>query len=292
MGRTKIFVSYSHEDNVWLAKVTQHLAVLKRQGVVDLWADTEIGVGADWQKEIENALTAAKVAVMLVSPAFLASEFIWSDEMPRIIAHSEQGMDALPLIVRPCAWRLEESLARLQARPVDGRPLSLGSDSQIDSDLMKFTYELAARIGRSPASDAAPVGPGSSTSGRQTRPKLVGSWEGRYNRTRRIRLVMRETTGETFSGEMEYPSEKTVTFVEGTLHDSWSRDDPVWAQLDSGSDAKNRIGARFRETDYKERGSSTISFDGEYRGFIQGNKMTGAWFSGSRLVGTFALDRK
>jgi hypothetical protein len=160
MSRTKVFVSYSHDDRVWLDRLSQHLAVLEHRGLVDVWSDAEAEAGADWKNQIDRALSAAKVAVLLVSPAFLASKFIWTDEMPLILAHSRQGMDVLPLIVRPCAWHLEEDLAKLQARPTDGRPLSTGTDAQIDSDLSSFTYELAEKIGRSPVvsagSNAAP----------------------------------------------------------------------------------------------------------------------------------------
>jgi TIR domain len=88
ISRTKVFVSYSHDDLKWLREVSQHIAVLNRLGLVDLWSDTNIDAGAEWERQIESALTSARVAVLLVSPAFLASKFIWKNEMPRIVAHS------------------------------------------------------------------------------------------------------------------------------------------------------------------------------------------------------------
>lgn len=151
MPRTKIFVSYSRDDGEWLGRLALHIAVLERSGLIDVWSDARIEAGADWEQAIELALSSAKIAVLLVSPAFLASQFIWQHEIPRIVAHAKQGMDVLPLIVSPSAWRLEKELARLQARPTDGRALSLRSESQIDEELASFTYELAARVGISPA---------------------------------------------------------------------------------------------------------------------------------------------
>ena len=156
MERTKIFVSYSQEDRDWLNRVSQHMAVLERRGLIEVWSGTRIAEGANWENEIESALSATKVAVLLVSPAFLASKFVWTKEMPRIVAHAAKGIDILPLIVRPCAWRLEDDLAQLQARPAAGRALSLGSQSQVDSDLSAVVYELAARIGQSPAAGSHP----------------------------------------------------------------------------------------------------------------------------------------
>lgn len=291
MPRTRVFVSYSHEDRDWLNRFLKHVAVLERRGLVEVWSDAGIEAGAEWEKEIDTALTAAKVAVLLVSPGFLASEYIWKHEMPLIIAHSEQGMDILPLIVRPCAWRLEEALARLQARPSDGRPLSLGSESQVDLDLSAFAYELAALVGRSPAAiglsdvEATRMQPGDKVV------TLVGNWIGYYNRERPVQLLIREVSGNRFGGKLQYPEEGTITTVEGAVHERWSPTDPGWAQLGGGSQEGQVVAVAFRETGYETKGSSSISFDGEYRALVRGDELTGAWFSGTRLVGSLALQR-
>jgi hypothetical protein len=213
--------------------------------------------------------------------------------MPRIVAHAAQGMDALPLIVRPCAWRLEDELARLQARPSDGRPLSLGNESQIDEELSSFTYELAARVGKSPATvPSANDRSAIDRSGAPILPQIPGEWTGHYNRTRPIRLLIRENSDDTFHGTMDYPAEDTVTTVQGEIHHSWSKDDPVWAQVTGEAEFGDSVAVRFRETGYKRNGSSSIRFDGEYCAIAKGKTMTGAWFSGKRLVGLLALERR
>ena len=294
MSRTKVFVSYSHDDREWLGRFSQHIAVLERQGLVDVWSDARIAAGADWEQSIEIALSSAKVAVLLVSSAFLASEFIWKREMPRVVAHAAQGMDALPLIVRPCAWRLEEELARLQARPTDGRPLSLGSDSQIDQDLSSFVYELAAKVGKSPAAAVfSPQGPSvNDGAGSRGLTQADGEWIGQYNRTRPIRLLIQNITDDTFHGTIEYPAEGTVTLVQGAIHPLWSKDDPLWAQVTGEVEVGGSVAVSFRETGYERKGSSSISFDGEYRAIVVHKTMTGAWFSGKRLVGSLILERR
>jgi hypothetical protein len=285
MERTRVFVSYSHADREWLRRFSLHIAVLERQGVVDLWSDKRIDAGTPWEEEIERALTAAKVAVLLVSPDFLASEFIWKIEMPRIVAHSAQGMRALPLIARPCAWKLERDLARLQARPLDALPLSLGSDSKIDLDLSEFVYEIAALIGRSPAA----LEPSSEV--REDVRDLDGEWSGSYNSVRQIRLLIRAVHGTRFDGRMEYLESGTVTIVEGSIHERWSPNDRLWSQIGGDRGNEQGIALIFRETGYEAKGASSISFDGEYRTIVRGDKMAGAWFSGNRLVGPLTLDR-
>ena len=74
---------------------------LQRDELIDVWSDDRLSVGADWRAEIESALTRAKIAVLVVSPNFLASRFIWNDEMPLILAHARAGMDVLPLSPDP-----------------------------------------------------------------------------------------------------------------------------------------------------------------------------------------------
>jgi hypothetical protein len=288
MARTKVFVSYSHDDRDWLARFLLHIAVLQRRDLVDVWSDARMVAGAEWEEEIENSLSAARVAVLrLVSPAFLASEYIWSHEMPRIVAHSKDGMAILPLIVRPCAWRLAEELARLNARPTDGRPLSLGNEAQVDSDLEAFAYELAALVGRSP------VAASQSTIGGLIEgvSSLVGIWSGYYNRTKPLLLTVEDVGGGKISGKMEYSEEGSITKVEGTVHPNWSPDDQVWAQIGAKPYEGQGVALSFRETQYEKKGSSLISFNGEYRAFARGKEMMGAWFSGQRLVGSFALHR-
>jgi hypothetical protein len=272
----------------------QQIAGLERRGFVEVWSDSKIKVGASWEAEIEAALTSAKVAVLLISPGFLASDFIWEKEMPRIIAHREQGMDVLPLIVRPCPWELEPELAKLQARPKDGRALSLGSEGQIDLDLCALVRELAKQIGKSPA-DVIPVNSptseGTPASRKKNMDDLDGEWEGSYNRTRTLRLIIGHRKQESFLGKMEYPNEGTITKVEGIVHKQWSSHDPKWAQVDRSDDNGSRLAVTFRETGYDKQSGSSISFDGEYRAIIDGDIMTGGWFTGTRLVGTFNLQR-
>jgi hypothetical protein len=83
--RDKVFISYSHKDQEWLAQLQTMMKPLVRSGAVLPWADTMIRTGADWHEQIQTALTTAKVGVMLVSSNFLASDFIADVELPALL---------------------------------------------------------------------------------------------------------------------------------------------------------------------------------------------------------------
>ncbi|AUB39529.1 DNA polymerase III, delta prime subunit [Nostoc flagelliforme CCNUN1] len=124
--RNKVFISYSHIDSELLKRLQTYLKPLEKRGLVDRWDDTRIKTGMKWRDEIKKALDAAKIAILLVSSNFLASDFILENELPPLLkAAEEEGALIFSIILDPCksAFSLSE-LEKFQTLNPPNKPLS------------------------------------------------------------------------------------------------------------------------------------------------------------------------
>ena len=142
--RDEVFISYSHKDKVWLDKLQTHLKPLVRNKRVSVWADTDIKAGSKWRNEIRNAILRAKVAVLLVSPEFLASDFIADNELPTILNAAEN--EDLTIIWIPVSSSLynETSIEDYQAAHDPSEPLDKLSDAAKNEALVAICRKIAA----------------------------------------------------------------------------------------------------------------------------------------------------
>jgi internalin A len=123
--RNKIFISYSHKDQRIINEFKTTLAPVVRSGAIDLWDDSKIKPGMRWKEEIKTALGEAKVAVLLVSPHFLASDFITNHELlPLLDSAGKDGVTIFWVLVSVCLWDKTE-IVNYQAAHDPKRPLDL-----------------------------------------------------------------------------------------------------------------------------------------------------------------------
>lgn len=120
----RVFVCYSHADRRWLDRLLVHLAPLQRRHAVDVWSDRQIQSGTRWREEIRVAIERCNTAVLVISPDFLASEFIANDELPPLLQAADQrGALIIPVIVGPCLFLHYPELAVFQAANDPAVPL-------------------------------------------------------------------------------------------------------------------------------------------------------------------------
>ncbi|GHO96092.1 hypothetical protein KSF_061400 [Reticulibacter mediterranei] len=141
--RDHIFISYSHKDKEWLDKLLTMFKPLERQGLLKTWSDTLIAPGSKWKDEINTALASAKVALLLVSPDFLASDFIANHELPPLLdAAEKKGLVILWIAVSYSMYKITE-IVNYQAVNNPSEPLdSLTTSSRVNQELVLIAEKV------------------------------------------------------------------------------------------------------------------------------------------------------
>ncbi|SRR6266487_1758088 len=124
--RTGVVISYAHADKryKYVERLEKHLAPFVKNQKVDYWIDTRIKPGSDWRKEIKQVFESAKVAILLVSADYLASEFIVENELPPLVAAAQQEEAVILIVIlSPCAFKHTE-LEPYQTINSPSQPLS------------------------------------------------------------------------------------------------------------------------------------------------------------------------
>lgn len=121
----RVFYSYSHADEAFRQQLENHLAILRRKGVIAEWHDRRIPPGAAWKDEIDIELERADIILLLISSDFLASDYCYDVEVQKALARQEKGEAVvIPVIVRPSDFH-DSPFGKLQALPPDAEPVSI-----------------------------------------------------------------------------------------------------------------------------------------------------------------------
>jgi WD40 repeat protein len=153
-----VFVSYCSEDAEWLRRFAVMLKPeVRNRPPVMLWDDTLIGAGQVWRPELEDAICRTLVALLLVTPDFLASDFIMQTELPALEA---AGAVLVPVLVRACSdWAPVDALRRVQWARDPGRenPVAALRKRHVDGAIAQTARAVAVALDRRLCASAPPT---------------------------------------------------------------------------------------------------------------------------------------
>jgi hypothetical protein len=122
--KVRVFVSYSHVDARYIDQrdsLLSYVSGLEQEGI-SFWCDRRINAGELWDIEIKLQLDESDIALVLVSQAFLNSEYCRNVEASTFVeARRRNGLIIVPVLVSACDWKSVEWLRQTQFIPRDGR---------------------------------------------------------------------------------------------------------------------------------------------------------------------------
>lgn len=145
-SKKKVFIAYSRKDVDLMSRLRTHLKILERNNLIDVWSDSEIEAGKNWDNEIKKKLFKADIILLLISADFIASDYCYEEEMKLALKqHEERKSIVIPIILKECLWK-QTLLGGFQALPNEGKPITHGDWTSIDIPLNGVVRELMSLI--------------------------------------------------------------------------------------------------------------------------------------------------
>ncbi len=116
------FISYAHRDDKLYTEFRDHLKALEREFQFGFFDDQGLRHGDRWDPAIKQRIAEADIIVMVLSPAFMASDYIMDEEVPAILARERhKNVLVVPVLLKHC--RYTHVVGELQVEPHHARLL-------------------------------------------------------------------------------------------------------------------------------------------------------------------------
>jgi hypothetical protein len=149
-----VFISYSHKDKKRKEEIQTFLEGFGESLKLDVWQDDRIPVGKKWRDEIRRAIQQTRVAVLLLTPNFLNSSFIRTEELYKFL--QDEGVQVIPVLAEHCNWKSWESLKDKQVFPDADRALWGLKRAQRQAELKELVDQIGQLIQGEAAAGQSP----------------------------------------------------------------------------------------------------------------------------------------
>src|SRR5712671_696258 len=125
--RVRYFVSYSNKDRKLKDDLLRRLEdcfKIAKNYRFEGWQDREIELGSDWHEHIQTAIASCDFGLLLVSPAFLATDYVSNHELTKFVADDPFKPAArkrvAPVALKPILFDGKMDLRGLEQRQNSG----------------------------------------------------------------------------------------------------------------------------------------------------------------------------
>jgi hypothetical protein len=139
-----VFISYRHkaEDAGYMAEILDFLSGLRKEGI-EFWTDQELRLGDRWDTKIKQNLAKSDIALVLVSQAYLNSDYCINTEISSFL---ERKITIMPIMLLPCEWQRHAWLSERQFLPSGGE--TLAEHYQDAGKRQRMFLEISAELRR------------------------------------------------------------------------------------------------------------------------------------------------
>jgi serine/threonine protein kinase len=145
--RNQVFISYAHADAAWKDAFVTMLDPAIKRGNISLWSDGSIPVGEDWSRQIDDALNSAAAGLLLVTPAFLDSDFVNTVELPRLLNLAKTSGVGIWWVPVSASLYTATALSEVQAAWDPKNPLDSLTPAERNSAIQKICRQLVEDVG-------------------------------------------------------------------------------------------------------------------------------------------------
>ena len=145
--RNQVFISYAHADAAWKDAFVTMLGPAIERGNISLWSDGSIPVGEDWSRQIDDALNSAAAGLLLVTPAFLDSDFVKTVELPRLLNLAKTSGVGIWWVPVSASLYTATALSEVQAAWDPKNPLDGLTPPEQNSAIQKICTQLVEDFG-------------------------------------------------------------------------------------------------------------------------------------------------
>jgi len=127
VDKIEVFISYAQEDEGLRKELETQLGTLERRELIKIWHNRKVSAGADLKQEIARHLNTAQIILLLISPAFMASDDPYGTEMKRAMERCNAGeVCVIPILLRPVHYK-GAPFDHLKILPSNRKPITSSS---------------------------------------------------------------------------------------------------------------------------------------------------------------------